>query len=31
MKDNVIILRTILEYYLDRQREFYRLKMKSYE
>ena len=26
MKDNVIILRTILEYYLDRQREFYRLK-----
>ena len=26
MKDNVIILRTILNYYLDRQREFYRLK-----
>jgi hypothetical protein len=26
MKDNEVILRTILEYYLDRQREFYRLK-----
>lgn len=26
MRDNIIILRTILQYYLDRQKEFYRLK-----